>query len=82
MSEHAIESQFQEAASARREFSPEELTHLRFLLRKLRFLETKEREGTASDADVNTRSAVFGSLEKAALEWILTDIEYLQEIPK
>lgn len=64
-------SKFQEDPEARRDFSRQELRHLRFLLRRLRFLETKEREGATGS------EALFRDLEAAALEFALTELGFL-----
>lgn len=73
----ASESEYQEAPEAREEFSKRELKRLRFLLRRLRFLEMKARENEGK-MDRSGQS-VFADLEVESLEYVLTEIGFLAE---
>lgn len=68
-------SVYQEDPSARNEFTRRELRSCRFLLRRLRFLETKA--GGMADPN-NNGGAAFAEWELDALEFVLTEIGYLQ----
>ena len=69
------QSVYHEADNALSEFSREEIGHLRYLLRRLRFLEAQVREtgGRAS----GRAGGIHAELEVEALEWILKDCGYL-----
>lgn len=63
---------YSESSTARQEFDASELRRLRFLLRRLQFLESK----IDSDPSVSSGS-IFAEKEIEALEWVLEDIGYL-----
>ncbi len=65
----ASQSEYHEAESASREFEPDELTHARLLLRRLRFLEVQVRKngGLASPDG----GAGWAEMERNALAWAL-----------
>lgn len=70
-------SVYHEAESAVQEFDREEIAHLRYLLRRLRFLEAQVREtgGRASGRG----GGIHAELEVQALEWTLKEVGYLPE---
>ena len=72
-------SRYHEAPSAVEEFNKTELRSLRLLLRRLRFLETQVRQSGGLAEDIGSGSAAFAEWEADALEWILTDIGFLDE---
>ena len=75
----ARRSAFQEASSAKSDFTRGELRHLRLLLRRLRFLEKKtEQSGGLTNQDANG-GAAFVEMEAAALEWTLTEVGFLAD---
>lgn len=74
----AANSVYQEAPEARNEFNRRELRSLRLLLRRLRFLETRVGSGQLEDAS-NNGGAAFAEWEADALEYVLTEVGFLQE---
>jgi hypothetical protein len=70
-------SVYHEADGAEDMFTREEIAHLRYLLRRLRFLEAQVREsgGRASGHG----GGIHAELEVQALEWVLKDCDYLPE---
>lgn len=78
----ARESMYQEASGASELFRRHELRRLRLLLRRLRYLESQlsRMEGALSEASGGSGGAVFVEWEAEALEWILTDVGYLQKV--
>lgn len=70
-------SKYHECLEAANDFTSEELKWLRFLLRRLRFLETQIRE--ADKGAANSESGRFVVLEQASLAWILYEVGYLDE---
>ena len=64
-----------ERAEARQEFNRAEIRKLRYLHRRLMFLETKARE----DDERRRVGVPHNALEAEALEWVLTDIGFLEE---
>lgn len=72
-------SPYQEDELARTKFTEPELRHLRFLLRRLRFLdESKDRYGGPGKPD-KSGGSVFAEAETRALAWALTEIGFLKE---
>lgn len=72
-------STYHESPSARGEFDSRELRRLRLLLRRLRFLEAQVRETGGIAASSANNGAAFAEWEIEALEWILSEVGYLQE---
>lgn len=72
-------SQYHEDPKARYEFSRRELRSLRLLLRRLRFLEAQVRETGGLESGSGSGGAAFAEWEVEALEWVLTDVGFLQE---
>lgn len=71
------ESKYHEDLLAPNEFTGSELRKLRFLLRRLRFLERQMIvNDTAQNPDAE-HSGMFVAMEVEALEWTLTEIGYL-----
>ncbi len=72
----ASKSKYQEDPETIGEFSRDEKRKLRYLLRRLRFLETKVRElgGMASD---ESGGAAHAEWEMEALEFVLTEVGFL-----
>ena len=75
----ATRSVFHESASARVEFDRTEIRRCRYLLRRLRFLETKVRETGGMAEDDPTGGAPHAEWEMEALEWVLTEVGFLDE---
>lgn len=71
-------SKYQEAASAEADFSPGELLKLRTLLRRLRYL-SRQAEATGGVAS-ESGGGLWAVQEAAALEFVLSEIEYLEEV--
>lgn len=71
------QSIYHEAPDARMAFDQTEIKRCRLLLRRLRFLEAQVREtgGIAS----GTGGGTFAEMEVEALEWILREVEYIDE---
>lgn len=69
------DSRYHEADTARGEFQTEELDNLRYLLRRLRFLETRLRRDGGPDAA--SGGALHAQREMDALSWALTEIGFL-----
>lgn len=72
-------SQFHEAPTARSDFTKSELKRCRLLLRRLRFLEAQVRQNGGLSADDASGGAAFAEWEVEALEWILSEIGFLQD---
>lgn len=70
-------SEYQEAPTARQDFNRMELKRLRLLLRRLRFLENQVRESGGLGSSSGSGGAAFAEWEVEALEWILTDVGFL-----
>lgn len=75
----AENSKFQEDPDARAEFTRHELRSLRFLLRRLRFLEGQIKENGGL-AEGSSGGAAFAEWESEALEYVLVEIGFLQEV--
>lgn len=73
-------SRFHEAQSAKDEFNRIELRRLRLLLRRLRFLEAQVVKNGGLSAGGGSGGAAFAEWEVEALEWVLTDIGFLDEM--
>jgi hypothetical protein len=67
---------YQESPLARTEFDRRELKRLRFLLRRLQFLEAKDADNTARAVSTGG-SEVFVEWEIEALEFVLDELEFL-----
>lgn len=78
----ASESMYHEAESAKHEFDRFELRRLRLLLRRLRFLETQIRKNGGLKNGDNSGGAAFTEWEIEALEWVLTEMDYLEEVQR
>lgn len=72
-------SAYHEADTAKHEFDRIELRRLRLLLRRLRFLETQVRESGGLSNGGGSGGAAFAEWEIEALEWVLTDMGFLDE---
>lgn len=72
-------SAYHEDEGARKEFDKAELRRLRLLLRRLRFLEAQVRENGGLTNGGASGGAAFAEWEVEALEWILTEVGFLQE---
>lgn len=59
------------------DYSREELRYLRQVLRRLRFLEKQIIDRGSTDATGG--GGLYATLERDALEWLLREIEYLDE---
>jgi hypothetical protein len=70
-------SVYHEAHDAEAEFDREEIVHLRYLLRRLRFLETQVR--TTGGRASGRAGGIHAELEVEALEWLLKEVGYLPE---
>jgi hypothetical protein len=68
---------YQEAPGVRQEFDHHELRRLRFLLRRLRFLETSIASSGGLETSPESGGAAFAEWECEALEWVLTEIGFL-----
>lgn len=73
------QSVYHEAPEARREFNHKELRRMRLLLRRLRFLEAQIRQTGGLENGGNSGGAAFAEWEVEALEWVLTDMGFLEE---
>lgn len=71
-------SEYQEARSASEDFTSEELMKLRILLRRLRYLsrQAEKSGGVASESG----GGLWAVQEAAALEFVLSEIAYLEEV--
>lgn len=74
----ASTSKYQEHPVAKEEWNRRELRHLRFMLRRLRFLEKNAEDLSRSNEAQAANAAVFVETELEALEWLLTEIGFLQ----
>ena len=72
-------SAYHEADDAKDEFNKQELRRLRLLLRRLRFLESQVRETGGLASGGGSGGAAFAEWETEALEWVLTEVGFLQE---
>lgn len=74
------QSVYHEREDAETEFSADELRRMRLLLRRMRFLEMQIREsGGLSNANASG-GAAFAEWELDALQWILTEMDFLEEV--
>lgn len=69
---------YQEAATAEEDFERDELKKLRFLLRRLRFLETQLQASARGEKPKIGGGMIFVEAEIEALEFVLTDADYLE----
>lgn len=69
---------YRERPDAEKYFDRAELKKLRFLLRRLRFLETQTQESAKGNKPNTGGGAVFVESEIESLEFALTEIEYLE----
>lgn len=67
-------SRYHEDRNSTEEFDRDELSKLRMLLRRLRFLEANLRD--SADTDMSG-GAVFAESESQALEWVLLEVGFL-----
>lgn len=67
---------YSESLTAADEFDRTELLHLRYIMRRLQFLEAQVRERGLSRG-ARSGGAVHAEMEVAALEWLLTDVGFL-----
>lgn len=72
-------SAYHEAPDARRDFNRVELRRLRLLLRRLRFLEKQIRESGGLDNGAASGGAAFAEWEAEALEFVLTEVGFLND---
>lgn len=73
------QSIYHEAPSAANEFDRDELRKLRFLLRRLRFIEGKiAQTGGLRDGGGDGGGAAFAEMEVEALEFVLNDVGFLE----
>lgn len=70
-------TRYHEALTAPGEFDRVEIRRLRLLLRRLRFLETQVNSRAGSEED-SSAGAQFAEWEVEALEWVLSDLGYLE----
>lgn len=70
-------SAFSEIPESRAQFSRQEVKHARILLRRLQFLESKIRENGGMTNGGDDGGAAFTEWEADALEWVLTDLEFI-----
>lgn len=75
----AEQSAYHEAPEARNEFNKSELRRLRYLLRRLRFLETSIRDSGGMTNSSGSGGAAFAEWEVEALEWVLTEVGFLPD---
>lgn len=74
-------SRYREVPSVNDEFNRMERKRLRLILRRLRFLEHKVREGGGL-ADPNANGgAAYTEWEIEALEWILQEVGFIEMVP-
>ena len=71
-------SVFQERSDVADEFNWQEIRHLRYLLRRLRFLEIKIAEASGTKAE-NAPQSMYVHREADALAYLLTEIGFLRE---
>lgn len=76
----ADKSKFKESLSAESEFDSQEIRNLRQLLRRLRFLEQMVEEHGGLKG--GSGGAAFAEMEMGALEWVLSEVGYLDTIEK
>jgi len=74
----AAESTYHEDPTAREEFDRVELRRCRLLLRRLRFLEKQIRQTGGLDNGGASGGAAFAEWEVEALEWVLTEVGFLE----
>jgi hypothetical protein len=72
-------SMFHEAPEAKADFNRSELRSLRLLLRRLRFLEAQVRETGGLENGGKSGGAAFAEWEIEALEWVLTEVGFLED---
>lgn len=71
------QSIYEETSSAVNEFDRTEIRHLRYLLRRLRYLEQQVRERGGMADDTASGGAAHAEMEIGALEWLLDDVGFL-----
>lgn len=76
------QSVYQEAITAKADFDRLELRRCRTLLRRLRFLEMQIRENGGIAAQDGNSGSAFTEWEAEALEWILTDVGFIDEVSR
>lgn len=75
----AAASRYTEIKTVGTDFAEEELEHLRFLLRRLRFLETKIME-KGGRSQCFHGAALYMVKEMDALEWVLIDAGFINPV--
>lgn len=75
---NASSSAYREDPEARLEFSPTELRHLRTLLRRLQFLESKIRESGSRIDQPRSGGSAYAEWEAGAIEWALDELGFLE----
>lgn len=75
----ASKSRYHEASDVEAEFTTVELRRLRLLLRRLRFLEAQIAKQGGLNGENPGGGAAFAEWEVEALEWLLTEVGYLDE---
>lgn len=70
-------SVYRESALARTEFNKTELKQLRFLFRRLQYLESRMAENEASSISTGSGAEVFIVWEVEALEFVLDEVGFL-----
>lgn len=73
-------SVYHEDPEARRDFNRQELKNLRLLLRRLRFLEAQVAQSGGLSEGTGSGGAAFAEWEVDALEWILTEVQFLAPV--
>jgi hypothetical protein len=68
---------YSESPTAKDEFNRHEVRHLRLLLRRLHFLESKVNANGGLGAASGNGGEAFAEWELAALEWALDELGYL-----
>lgn len=70
-------SVYRESPTAKVEFDKLELRHLRFLLRRLRFLETRVNQSGGLGSSDPSGGPAFSEMEVDALAWVLNEVGFL-----
>jgi hypothetical protein len=72
-------SRYREETSVQTEFNRSELRKCRYLLRRLRFLETKIAESGGMANPAASGGAAHAEMELEALEYVLTEVGFIRE---
>jgi hypothetical protein len=73
-------SRYRERDDAKDEFNRHELRRCRQLLRRLQYLEAQVRDRGGLADPTGNGGAAFAEFEVECLEWVLTEIEFLETI--